>query len=404
MCCDRNPLALRGQATLTGVMVLLILTALLILIVARFTVSAVKTTEADYRVREAQNVAEAGVAYGIAYLHANRARVNSTDAGGWMLAGSVRWSPCSGSDTAIPCGNGVAPLYSTETLKYANVANIVQPANGAGYTLHYLTTAVGGGVAVSPGITVIAEGQSADGTARALVRQGVRAYGLFRRVPPAPIVSQGNVNLSGNLNIWANPDGRGAGLPLSIWASGTAALDGATKTCSGAYSVCPPILSSKTNTDADVLASDPAFPADLFDYFFDITAVGIDQFRNSVTSLGNCSTIAAQSSGVYWIAGDCDLSSVGTDIGTEANPLVLIVDGDFRFGGNVTLTGVVYIRGTGNIQLTGSPVLRGALVGEQGINVGAGTVDIVYSRLVLDNANKLGGGYVRQPAAWSDAP
>ncbi len=401
---SHKKIALRGQATLTGVMVLLILTALLILIVARFTVSAIKATESGYRAREAQNAAEAGVAYGIAYLHANRARVNSTDTGGWMLAGSVRWTPCSGSDTTVPCGNGSVALYGTETLKYANVANLVQPANGARYTLHYLTAAVGGGMAVSPGITVIAEGESADGTARAFVRQGVRSYGLFRRVPPAPIVSQGNVGLGGNLNIWTHPDGRGTGLPLSIWSSGETTLDGATKTCSGTYSVCPPMLSSRTHTDADILENDPAFPADLFDYFFDVTAVGITEFRNSVTSLGNCSTIAAQSSGVYWIAGDCDLSSVGTDIGTEANPLVLIVDGDFRFGGNVTLTGMVYIRGTGNIQLTGSPVLRGALVGEQGINVGAGTVDVVYSSIVLDNANKLGGGYVRQPATWNDAP
>lgn len=404
MCCVRSKSTLRGLATLTGVMVLLILVALLILVVARFTVSATKVTEADYRARDAQNAAEAGVAYGIAYLHANRARVNSTDTGGWMLAGSVRWTPCSGTDTAVPCGNGVAALYSTETLKYANVANLVQPANGAHYTLHYLTAAVGGGLAVSPAITVIAEGESADGTAHAFVRQGVRAYGLFKRVPPAPVVSQGNVNLGGSLNIWTNPDGRGAGQPLSIWASGTVTLDGATKTCGGTYPTCSPVLSSKGHTDADILANDPAFPADLFDYFFDIAAVGIDQFRNSVTLLSNCSTIAAQSSGVYWITGDCDMSSMSSDIGTVANPLVLIVDGDFRIGGNNRMTGLVYIKGAGNIQLTGNPVLRGALVGERGINVGTGTVDIEYNSLVLDNANKLGGGYVRQPAAWNDAP
>lgn len=404
MCCARSRPTSRGLATLTGILVLLILVALLILIVARFVVSAVKVTEADYRARDAQNAAEAGVAYGIAYLHANRARVNSTDPGGWMAAGGVRWTACSGSDTAVPCGNGVAALYSTETLKYANVANLVQPANGARYTLHYLTASVGGGLAVSPAITVVAEGESADGTAHALVRQGTRAYGLFKRVPPAPIVSQGNVNLGGNLNIWTNPNGRGTGQPLSVWASGAVALDGATKTCGGAYSVCPPALSSKSHTDADILQNDPAFPADLFDYFFDITAVGIDQFRNSVTILSNCSTVAAQSSGVYWITGDCDMSSMSSDIGTETNPLVLIIDGDFRLGGNNRMTGLVYIKGAGTIQLTGNPVLRGALVGERGINVGAGTVDIDYSSLVLDNANKLGGGYVRQPGAWNDAP
>jgi len=394
---------MRGQATLTGVMVLLILTALLILIVAHFTVSAVKTTEADYRAREAQNAAEAGVVYGIAYLHANRARVNSTDAGGWMQAGSARWTPCSGTDTAIPCGNGSVALYGAETLKYANVANLVQPANGALYTLHYLSPVVGSGP--GPAVTVMAEGVSADGTARAFVRQGVRAYGLFKRVPPAPVVSQGNVNLGGNINIWTNPDGRGAGQPFTVWASGTVNLDGAAKTCGGAYSVCPPILSNKNNYDADVVPSDPAFPADLFDYFFDISTIGIDQFRNSVTQLSNCSTIAAQSSGIYWISGDCDMSGMANDIGTVTNPIVLIIDGSFRLGGNNTITGLVYIRGASDVQLTGSPILRGsALVGEQGINIGAGTVDIVYDRTVLDNANKLGGGYVRQPAAWNDAP
>ncbi len=403
MCCIRSLTRSRGLATLTGVMVMLILVGLLILIIARYAVTAVKVTEADYRAREAQNAAEAGVAYGIAYLHANRARVNSTDAGGWMLAGSVRWTLCSGTDTAVPCGNGTAALYSTETLKYANVANLVQPANGARYTLHYLSPSVGGAPG-TPAITVIAEGESADGTAHAFMRQGVRSYGLFKRVPPAPVISQGNVNLGGNLGIWTNPNGRGTGQPLSVWASGTVTLDGATKTCGGAYSVCPPMLSNKSHTDVDILANDPVFPADLFDYFFDITAVGIDQFRNSLTLLSNCGTIAAQSSGVYWITGDCDMSGMSSDIGTVQNPLVLIIDGDFRFGGNNRMTGLVYIKGTGNIQLTGNPVLRGALVGERGINVGAGTVDIEYNSLVLDNANKLGGGYVRQPAAWNDAP
>lgn len=405
MCCNRSyrP-ALRGQAALIGVLVLLLLAALLILAVGRFTVSAVKVTEADYRAKEAQGAAEAGVSYGIGYLHANRTRVNATGAGGWMVTGGVRWSPCSGTDVTLPCGDGRQALYGTETLKYANVANLVQPAGGASYTLHYLTPAAGGAPANAPAVTVIAEGLSADRTARAVVRQGVRAYGLLKTIPPAPLISGGSVGLGGNLNIWTNPDGRGTGLALSVWTPGVVTLDGGARSCGGTHPSCPPVLSNKGSMGADLLAGDPGFPADLFDYFFDTTVGGVEAFRAGVTNLGDCSSMPAQSAGVYWIAGDCAITSTGGDVGSVANPVILIVDGAFRLSGNVTVTGVVYARGAIDLQLTGGPVLHGTLVAEPGIATAAGTFDIVYQRTVIENASKLGGGYVRLPATWNDAP
>ncbi|OIN10368.1 PilX N-terminal domain-containing pilus assembly protein [Oceanisphaera psychrotolerans] len=95
--------------------------------------------------------------------------------------------------------------------------------------------------------------------------------------PAAPIIINGTAPLNGNITIVANPNGSGTGVPVSIWSKDAVNIGGSALTCgqheyknggcttSNAYSYKQ---GASSVIGADIVANDPGFPSDMFDYVF----------------------------------------------------------------------------------------------------------------------------------------
>lgn len=248
--------------------------------------------------------------------------------------------------------------------------------------------------------------------------------------PPPPI----NANLGGG--VWLDPNYMGqilagTGLPLSVWASGLVTVGGSASTCiptlpatnsptprlsatgagGGSCSGAPLIplgLDIVSSIPSPTFgATPPDFPADLFFYIWGETPA---RLRSQAVVLADCSSLHSERSGLYWVDGDCTISGSVGNVGggptTPTGPIFLIVDGDFSLSGSIHYWGMIYVRGTGTVSLTGSPVLHGALVSESSVSISAGSPSLVYDRraLELDRFANGSGGFAKVPGGWFDRP
>lgn len=107
----------------------------------------------------------------------------------------------------------------------------------------------------------------------------------------------------------------------------------------------------------------------------------VDDFN--ATPLADCSTLGTSSAGVFYVYGDCDLSSIGS----ANSSVVLVVDGSVRINGNLDFFGMLFARndnpedsslrvsGNGNVKIVGSMVVEGS------VKI-TGSLDLIY-----DNSN-----------------
>lgn len=104
---------------------------------------------------------------------------------------------------------------------------------------------------------------------------------------------------------------------------------------------------------------------------------------------------------VFVIQGDLALDG-GASIGTAANPVVLLVTGDFTFATPTDVYGFVYSRAA-NWATAGVGRIFGAAVGENQIS-GSGAFTIVYSPDILNRLRLGTGSMVKVPGSWRDFP
>lgn len=214
----------RGAATLVTALILLLAITLVTFSAARVGVTEQRTSINDVRAKTAQEVAQAAVEYGYAYLDKNHSQMALTAAGGWW--GS--WAACTASDTAVPCGDGNGHnLYNAAGPGYPNWVKYPVPidkampvgatvSGGSAYTyaLYYLAPCVQdcGGVAAVPAdnstVIIVANVTSADPLAgSAQARLVVRGYSSLARIPSTPLMAAGLISTNGNISIWGNATG-----------------------------------------------------------------------------------------------------------------------------------------------------------------------------------------------------
>lgn len=104
---------------------------------------------------------------------------------------------------------------------------------------------------------------------------------------------------------------------------------------------------------------------------------------------------------VFVIQGDLALDG-GASIGTAANPVVLLVTGDFSFAAPTDVYGFVYSRAA-NWATAGVGRIFGAAVGENQIS-GTGAFTVVYSPDILNRLRLGTGSMVKVPGSWRDFP
>ena len=103
------------------------------------------------------------------------------------------------------------------------------------------------------------------------------------------------------------------------------------------------------------------------------------------TTAAGASALDGMTSQVIWIEGDVSLDDV--TLGSAAQPVILIVNGNLRLTGTCTVNGLVYV--AGDLDAQGTPTLYGSLV-TAGDAEATGTLKIVYDPEVLNRVATIG--------------
>ena len=403
----------RGMATLLVISVLVFLISLLTIFAARSSLVETRLSANAQRYAQALSVAEYGVDQGMAYMDRQRPVIASTTAPyGW---GSLNmWTRCSGTATAIPCGNGSTVVFDNSWIYAGPLPNQVAPSDASLAVQTYAVTqrnATTGLPSPYPLMVIVAVGTADGGEARAVVTRSVVGRGLFVNDVPSPLMVVGNTNLSGTYNVWGNKDGRGPGQVLSTWSASDVSLAGNAKT----YDVNDPgsvfpftesdgakVLSDKNNEGPDIVDNSPNFPSDLFYYLFGVPRNQAQDIKANAAVYADCSSLGSGSYGLIWITGDCKITS--NNIGTTDLPVAIIVEGSVSQSGNSTIHGVLFIMDTSpTVKMSGTITVDGAILVDQNIDLGSGTFNLNYNRAMLSGLNSQFGVFANVEGSWNDA-
>jgi|GEM_PF-2549372 len=277
---------------------------------------------------------------------------------------------------------------------------------------------------------------AAEGGAEAIITQILANVEPGGGPPAIPLMSYNAVEPGGTLNIVVNSNAGGIGVPASMWSRNNVNISGGSvATCemeeflatrSSAqwrswtdstgvqYNTCDSCscpdkeslgaLTHSQNTDParkyfDVIDNDPAFPDDVFEYYFGIARSQYFLVRDAAdTILADCSTVGTTLAGLVWVDGYCDLA--GAEVGTATSPVALVASKGVKLNGNSIMYGVLIITdpdlpsadqvaGDIPVDLSGGPLLYGALLFDPGAAALSGGFTIVYLRDILQNIHPL---------------
>jgi len=393
----------RGFATLLTSLIILIGITLITLFTARTTLMEQRISANHYRSSQAYAAAYAAYSYGFGYFNQGGFDQNNDGVIDYTQAAPYSLNLTSANSTQTS-----ATLYFDN-----NVSNCsASPPN------------------FSQG-KLVGEGLSDDGKGRHTINQCVTTLDILRGGgPEQPLISRSSVSLTGNASvinrygnttIWSgdpvilgNSNSiktyiRDAGTPLS---AATTVLESTDST-----EATQIISSSNLGIGLDIIESDPALSGLTADDFFDNTFVlSRDQIKTLAQNAGQLFTdddIADTDglTGLIWIEGDSSLS--GGDIGTRAQPAIVIFNGNAQITGNPTIHGLVYVCGqlkvSGTVSVVGAAVIEGdpSLVpAGQNPVIGNGTLNQVFAPSLLQNDDKppLVGLTVAESGTWKDWP
>ncbi len=405
-----------GFITLTVVLIIVLLITALSLMTGKMLMGEQRSASNQIRYHEAMNATQFGLDKTIAQLMDNFDNQNPI----------IR--------TALPDSNRI--YYSAEI---GNVTEI----------------AVGSSVAkIAPITSIGRSGYSADSDdaeSQITLRQQVISLPSLSGTPAAPLTLEAGSAIGGNLTVVSNPNGGGAGVPLSIWSKETITEDdvgGSFVSCGlqeynneqqyNSNQDCTDYsYSNKTKLGSDVLSGpDANFPENLVSYVFSgaetmddvvndtkimypdasgprsyLSRIGGDDQPTTAETVCQNVTSAdytqAQNAGRYIIKGSsCDLSN--KVIGTEDNPIQLVIwNGELKMNSNTEIWGMVFVyseNGTAKATLNGGAVLNGLFVSNASIEVqGNGNFNAVYNANVINNLAAGSNPVVAiVPGSWRD--
>jgi hypothetical protein len=250
----------QSGSVLIVVVVLLLLAGILTLFALNTGIFEQKASGNDLKTKLVGEVADAGLAQGMEYLHQNPS----------LLTDSSKWTACSASDTTFPCGT--VPAARRSSMYYWSSGGFDFDGNGSisGWEQRMLpidtankVTSQGNGMTVNYGVgavicrvasktassdpTVCTDSASASPTsvitvvsvaampgesARTTVTQSVGSYNLLGGLAATPpILASGNIDITGGMQVVTNPNSAGAGVPVSVWTRKSINKTGTANTC-----------------------------------------------------------------------------------------------------------------------------------------------------------------------------
>lgn len=433
----------QGVATLTFSMVILFALTIVMLFGARVGLLNEKMAANDFRAQESAVTAEAGMNMMVQTLGDNFTRLCKTGVcltsdTPYTLTGVLNSSVIQDKSGVIKSWNATATVVDDDPV----VINVVS---------------VGSISKTIDGITVV------ESTSH--VAQQLSKTTLLNQKPASPLIFKSDFSPLGDVSIVSNANGVNCGgtnlhgkvqrcaQHVSVWSvSAVNAEDGFTTCSMGSFvSVDPDPVYTQSNTPlcnqaqpqchcasgdglsgkwaaddallitgklgSDIVAPPVAmvkvgvnFPDDLFVYLFgsDISKAFIKSLAQSKPGhyLTSCDALTKNSSGIYWVVGDC---SIGNSVGWVNNPIFLVVeDGVLSTSGDTTqVFGLAYVfdaaNGASSIQLSGG-YWYGGIIGDNGTVSLLKDVSVIYSDAVFEALkNNLDFAIVATiPGSWRD--
>lgn len=262
-------------------------------------------------------------------------------------------------------------------------------------------------------VVLRAEATLADGLGKAEVEVQVAGYSLMADSKAVPLMGLG-IEIGGNFDIVANPNGGGPGVPLSVWSEEPVTGNGAWKTCHlGDFSGgCGVTLSDSKDPGPDIQDADSAFPDDLLLYLFgepDTPAGWLNMNDKAVAAppTSSCGSLGPTSTGIYIVEGNCVLPD---DTGSADAPVVLIVkDGNLTLNGGKEFNGIIFVYSSTDpspydVMATGGATINGALILNAPPKNLNGTFNLIYDQTVMSSIQS---GTMFQstkmvPGSWRD--
>lgn len=430
----------RGAATLIVVMVIFFVISLVAAYTSRNMIFEQRTSSNQYRSTQALEAAEAGLEWALTQLNFGRittscgASTNTGDtsfrqryldinattgtivprltAGGAALTSPQcvfdpaggNWScSCPVDDTAStlapPSGTATAPAFRVRFVPLAGALPPSQPgvirAEVVGCTRLDATC-----------LDFAGQGQMNEG--RAVVSSLVALTGNAASTPTAGLTARGSVTVAATVYN-TTPTGSG----ITVQAGGPIDSMVVARTIAGT----PGSASLVPNDPALSLpAAGPYSPGDrMFAAVFNMFPNTFRQQQGGLQKacgVGGCAAsdvrtlIGLNPGRPLWLDGSLVIDSSG-DIGSAAEPVLLVVNGDVVFAtSGVTIHGLVYVRpaapATGWAVINSGQV-TGAVVSEGNITGGSGaTPTIVHSSEALNRLRGGTGTFVRVASSWRD--
>ena len=479
----------RGAALLMVILILVIMSVMLFFN-ARVTSFEQIISGNDRRAKLAHHAAEAGISHAMRYFTRNIRDISSIEASGWLAPSGAEqhWVACSANDTTLPCSaasleaDGRADGFNRENVFYyvedasAETLNTFLPLSAlvteyddsdppvaidsTSYRVQALLCVMdydqekfaagdvntyakcdnsGTPTSINMAIRVVSTGTADDGSSEAIVMQTLANVEPGGGPPAVPIMTYNGISPTGALNVVANPNAGGIGIPTSIWSRNYVFIEepgaGSVATCeieeflatrdssfwrlwtdsTGNEYVtcdtcsCPDMeaqgaLSHTQNTEParkyfDIVDEDPAYPDDIFEYYFGVARTEYQQVRDAAdTVLADCSTVDTSLRGLVWVDGYCDLA--GKEVGSAIAPVALVATNGIKLNSNSIFYGVLVITDPTTppaeqaddaipVTLTGGPVVYGAVVNDPGAAIFNGSFTVVYIQDILTKIHPL---------------
>lgn len=265
-------------------------------------------------------------------------------------------------------------------------------------------------------ITLVSIGNSPDAQSELTLQQQAIQYSILANPPDVPLIVAGGLNVSGNFEVAANPNGGGVGVPLSIWTdtdvdmnNGSGTTCGLQEFSDGNCSSSP--YSKKGFQSLDILDNDPNFPDDLMEYLFNTPEDEWPTLKaDAQLKLSSCDTLNAGSVGLIWVDGDCSLNA-NAIVGSISDPVILVVsDGDITMNGGAEINGLVFsfrkptTAVDFEMNMIGGARVNGILASNHPVGQSNGTFNSVFDAEVVESLEQNDAfrriAYV--PGSWRD--
>ena len=410
-----------GVASLIVVMVLFFIISMVAAYTSRNLIFEQRTSTNQYRSTQALEAADAGLQWALGLL--NSGRIDPSCVASTNLADTSfrqRYMSINGSTGAITpqltsLGATLMPSCVFDGSNWqcscpVDGAPSVTTPSGSGvfpaFRVRFLAMARPGVVKIeSNGCTRNADGclnfpaSGSDNEGRVTVTALVALKGGVSTIPAAPLTLKGTLNLGGAALSAVNSDAATAG--ITIQAGGAVVKAGLNL-----------VTTPGTPSELSVVDSDTSLSSLSANRMFaNVFGLWRDTYRDQPGAvlldcgLGGCSantvrtTIAQNPGRVLWLQGDFSVDSAG-DIGSAAEPVVIVASGAISFSAAARMYGLLYTQAA-TWTTSGAAEVRGAVVAEGNVT-GGSTATFVYDAPLLTQLRTRSGSFALVPGSWRD--